>query len=87
MLPPGMLPSSQASRNLSRHVSGCRAAVQAFCSSMHCGVGGNVSLAVGPLGRQADANMRLSNGAPALCYSYSCSKGAYAGESSTNTAA
>ena len=57
-----------------------RAAVQAFCGSIHCGGGGNVSLAVGPVGRQADANMRLGRSGTAVCYSYSCSRGAYAGE-------
>ena len=59
---------------------GCRAAVQAFCGSIHCGVGGNLSLAMGPVGRQADANMRLGRSGAAVCYSYSCSRGAYAGK-------
>lgn len=58
----------------------CRAAVQAFCGGISCGVGGNISLAVGPMGRQADANVRLGKSGAALCYSYSCSKGIYAGE-------
>ena len=57
----------------------CRAAVQAFCGSGHAGLGGNASLAVGPLGRQADAVMRMGTMGAALCYSYSCSRGAYAG--------
>lgn len=55
--------------------------MQAFCGSIHCGVGGNVSVAVGPMGRQADANMRVGRSGAALCYSYSCSRGAYVGES------
>lgn len=62
-----------------------RAAVQAFCGSIHCGVGGNVSLAMGPVGRQADANMRLGRSGAAVCYSYSCSRGAYAGVSVEGT--
>lgn len=62
-----------------------RAAVQAFCGSIHCGLGGNVSVAVGPLGRQADANMRVGRGGAALCYSYSCSRGAYLGVSVEGT--
>lgn len=62
-----------------------RAAVQAFCGNIHCGVGGNVSLAVGPVGRQADANMRLGRSGAAVCYSYSCSKGAYIGVSVEGT--
>ena len=57
----------------------CRDAVQAFCGSVHAGLGGNASLAVGPLGRQADAVMRMGTKGAALCYSYSCSRGAYAG--------
>lgn len=62
-----------------------KAAVQAFCGSIHCGVGGNVSLAVGPVGRQADANMRLGRSGAALGYSYSCSRGAYIGVSIEGT--
>ncbi|KAK9868579.1 hypothetical protein WJX84_008848 [Apatococcus fuscideae] len=58
-----------------------RSAVQAFCGSVHVGVGGSTGLAVGPLGRQADANLRASSAAASLCYSYSCSCGIYAGVS------
>ena len=57
----------------------CRAAVQAFCGSVHVGVGGSTGLAVGPLGRQAEAGLRASPSAASLCYSYSCSRGIYAG--------
>ena len=39
-----------------------------------------MSLAVGPVGRQADANMRLGRSGAALGYSYSCSRGAYIGK-------
>ena len=37
-------------------------------------------MAVGPMGRQADANMRIGRSGAALCYSYSCSRGAYVGK-------
>ena len=36
-----------------------RAAVNAFAGELHCGVSGSVSLAVGPVGRQADATMQV----------------------------
>ena len=42
------------------------AAVAAFCGALHCGVAGSLSLAVGPLGRQAQATMQV-RGADALC--------------------
>lgn len=56
-----------------------REAVQAFCGTVHVGVGGNVALAMGPLGRQADAVQHLSTAGRALCYSYSLSRGMFAG--------
>lgn len=37
----------------------CRAAVAAFCSTVHCGLAGGVNLAVGPLGRQAEVTMQV----------------------------
>ncbi len=69
-------------KELTGSVLACRAAVQAFCGSMHVGVGGGTGLAVGPLGRQAEANVRASPSAASLCYSYSCSRGIYAGTAS-----
>jgi hypothetical protein len=55
------------------------AAVRAFCGSQ-LGVCGSLSIAAGPLGREAAAKLALgSTGAGALCYSYSCSRGAYVG--------
>ena len=36
-----------------------RAAVSAFAGALHCGVSGGVSLAVGPLGRQAEVTMQV----------------------------
>ena len=35
-----------------------RAAVSAFAGAMHCGVSSGVSLAVGPVGRQAEVTMQ-----------------------------
>ena len=37
----------------------CRAAVNAFAGALHCGLSGSMSLAVGPIGRQADATMQV----------------------------
>jgi lipid-binding SYLF domain-containing protein len=42
------------------------AAVAAFCGALHCGVAGSLSLAVGPLGRQAQATMQVRCGVLAL---------------------
>lgn len=36
-----------------------RAAVAAFAGTLHCGLSGGVSLAVGPLGRQAEVTMQV----------------------------
>jgi hypothetical protein len=36
-----------------------RAAVAAFAGALHCGFSGGVSLAVGPLGRQAEVTMQV----------------------------
>ena len=43
-------------------------------------MGGGVSVAVGPMGRSADAALRLGRKGAALCYSYSLSRGAFIGE-------
>ncbi len=56
-----------------------KAAVNAFCGTVAAGVGGAASFAAGPLGRQADAGLTLGRGGAALCYSYSISRGAFAG--------
>jgi hypothetical protein len=42
----------------------CRAAVAAFCGALHCGLAGGVSLAMGPVGRQAEVTMQVRNPAP-----------------------
>ena len=55
------------------------AAVRAFAGSQ-LGLGGSVSIAAGPLGREAAAKLALgAAGSTAVCYSYSVSRGAYAG--------
>ncbi|EIE18388.1 DUF500-domain-containing protein [Coccomyxa subellipsoidea C-169] len=56
-------------------------AVAAFCGTLHCGLAGGVNLAVGPLGRQAEVTMQVGLAGAAMCYSYSCSRGAFAGVS------
>ena len=56
-----------------------RAALEAFCSNVHCGVGGSACVTAGPLGRRAEAAMRVSTRSAALCYSYSECRGAFAG--------
>mmetsp|Transcript_4618 Transcript_4618/g.13264 ORF Transcript_4618/g.13264 Transcript_4618/m.13264 type:complete len:721 (-) Transcript_4618:1058-3220(-) len=55
------------------------AAVSAFCGTFAAGLGGGASIAAGPLGRQADAGVTLGRRGAALCYSYSLTRGAYAG--------
>lgn len=55
------------------------AAVRAFCGSQ-LGLSGAVSVAAGPVGREAAAKLALgTSGSGAVCYSYSCSRGAFAG--------
>lgn len=56
-----------------------RAAVAAFCSTVQAGVGGGASVAVGPVGRSADASLRMGRSGGAVCYSYSLSRGAFVG--------
>eukprot|EP00197_Chlamydomonas_leiostraca_P006169 CAMPEP_0202858774 /NCGR_PEP_ID=MMETSP1391-20130828/1154_1 /ASSEMBLY_ACC=CAM_ASM_000867 /TAXON_ID=1034604 /ORGANISM="Chlamydomonas leiostraca, Strain SAG 11-49" /LENGTH=587 /DNA_ID=CAMNT_0049537727 /DNA_START=209 /DNA_END=1970 /DNA_ORIENTATION=- len=57
-------------------------AVAAFSGPVHVGVGGNLSVAVGPLGRSADAALLVGSGAPsspAPAYAYSVARGLFAG--------
>ena len=56
-----------------------RQAVQAFCSGVQCGLGTSGAVAVGPLGRQADAGVQVGTAGSALLLSYSVSRGAFAG--------
>lgn len=57
-----------------------RRALQAFCGRVHVGTGVGASMAVGHIGRQAEAALRLgvSTGG-AICYSYSLTSGIFAG--------
>lgn len=55
-----------------------QSALRAFCASQ-LGVGGSVSLAAGPVGRTASAQALANLGGSALVYSYSCTRGAFAG--------
>ncbi len=50
---------------LDREYDLCRAAVAAFCGTVHCGLAGGVNLAVGPLGRQAEVTMQVRS-----CHAY-----------------
>ncbi|KAG1674919.1 hypothetical protein FOA52_014712 [Chlamydomonas sp. UWO 241] len=54
--------------------------LRACCAGSQLGVGGNMGLAVGPVGRHADGTFMLGmSGASAPIFSYSCSKGAFVG--------
>lgn len=55
--------------------------VKAFCGHGHIALGAGLSVAAGPLGRHAEADLRLGDRGAASCYSYSCSKGAFVGVS------
>ncbi|CAK9013820.1 SH3 domain-containing protein PJ696.02, partial [Durusdinium trenchii] len=54
-------------------------AVKAFSGTGQVKFGGNLSIAAGPLGRDADAAVSAGDGGVAACYSYSHSRGAFAG--------
>lgn len=58
----------------------CRQALHAFCGWVQIGGGLGASLALGPVGRQAEAALRVGTQGGALCYSYSLSAGVFAGE-------
>jgi lipid-binding SYLF domain-containing protein len=70
----------QAQTILSEWSSGCRQALQAFCGKVHVGGGLGASMAIGPVGRQAEAALRLGVQGGAMCYSYSMSSGIFAGK-------
>ncbi|MCO5550456.1 hypothetical protein L7F22_003943 [Adiantum nelumboides] len=55
-------------------------AVKAF-SRAHVSIGAGVSASAGPLGRLAEADLRVGNGGTATCYTYSCCQGAFVGAS------
>ncbi|GMH16591.1 hypothetical protein Nepgr_018432 [Nepenthes gracilis] len=56
-------------------------AVKTFCSRMHFSIGAGCSAAAGPLGRVLEADLRAGDQGSGVCYSYSCSKGAFLGVS------
>ncbi|KAK7328678.1 hypothetical protein VNO77_22795 [Canavalia gladiata] len=56
-------------------------AVKTFCSRMHFSLGASCSAAAGPLGRVLEADIRAGDRGSSMCYTYSCSKGAFVGVS------
>ncbi|MCO5600013.1 hypothetical protein L7F22_054121 [Adiantum nelumboides] len=56
-------------------------AVRAFSGRVHVSVGAGVSASVGPLGRLAEADVRVGERGATACYTYSCSQGAFVGVS------
>jgi len=54
-------------------------AVKAFSGRGQIKFGGNLSIAAGPIGRDADAGINAGDGGIAACYSYSHSRGVFAG--------
>ncbi|TVU39592.1 hypothetical protein EJB05_13018 [Eragrostis curvula] len=56
-------------------------AVQTFSSRMHFSLGAGVSAAAGPIGRVIEADLRAGDKGSGVCYTYSCSKGAFIGVS------
>ncbi|KAK1283502.1 hypothetical protein QJS10_CPB21g01146 [Acorus calamus] len=55
--------------------------VKAFSSHMHFLLGASLSAAVGPVGRVLEADLRAGDRGSGMCYTYSCSKGAFVGVS------
>ncbi|KAG9457614.1 hypothetical protein H6P81_002122 [Aristolochia fimbriata] len=56
-------------------------AVKTFCSRMHFSLGAGLSAAAGPVGRVVEADLRAGDRGSGMCYTYSCSKGAFVGVS------
>ncbi|RAL43772.1 hypothetical protein DM860_014273 [Cuscuta australis] len=56
-------------------------AVKTFCSRMHFSLGAGCSVAAGPVGRVLEADVRAGDRGSGMCYTYSCSKGAFVGVS------
>ncbi|KAA8534731.1 hypothetical protein F0562_029827 [Nyssa sinensis] len=54
-------------------------AVKTFCSRMHFSLGAGCSAAAGPVGRVLEADLRAGDKGSGMCYTYSCSKGAFVG--------
>ncbi|XP_078429545.1 RING/FYVE/PHD-type zinc finger family protein [Wolffia australiana] len=56
-------------------------AVKAFTSQLHFSLGAGLSAAAGPVGRVLEADLRAGDRGSGICYTYSCSKGAFLGAS------
>ncbi|CAA3009426.1 uncharacterized protein LOC111366087 [Olea europaea var. sylvestris] len=56
-------------------------AVKTFCSRLHFSLGAGCSAAAGPIGRVVEADLRAGEKGSGMCYTYSCSKGAFVGVS------
>ncbi|GMY36522.1 sh3 domain-containing protein [Fagus crenata] len=56
-------------------------AVKTFCSRMHFSLGAGCSAAAGPVGRVLEADLRAGDRGSGMCFTYSCSKGAFVGVS------
>lgn len=56
-------------------------AVKTFTSRMHFSMGAGLSAAAGPIGRVLEADLRTGDRGSGICYTYSCSKGAFLGVS------
>ncbi|CAN1136101.1 SH3 domain-containing protein PJ696.02 [Linum perenne] len=56
-------------------------AVKTFSSRMHFSLGAGCSAAAGPIGRVVEADLRAGDRGSGMCYTYSCSKGAFVGVS------
>ncbi|CAN0901211.1 SH3 domain-containing protein PJ696.02 [Linum grandiflorum] len=56
-------------------------AVKTFSSRMHFSLGAGCSAAAGPIGRVVEADLRAGDKGSGMCYTYSCSKGAFVGVS------
>ncbi|KAL5199475.1 hypothetical protein ABZP36_020678 [Zizania latifolia] len=54
-------------------------AIKTFSGNAHLSVGVGISASAGHVGRVAEADFRAGDGGYAACYTYSCSKGAFAG--------
>jgi len=54
-------------------------AVESFCGSASVTLGANLSVALGPIGRSIEGTGVAGNDSRAACYSYSVSRGVYAG--------
>ncbi|KAL0001588.1 hypothetical protein SO802_015369 [Lithocarpus litseifolius] len=56
-------------------------ALKTFCSHMHFSLGAGYSAAAGPVGRVLEVDLRAGDRGSGMCYTYSCSKGAFMGMS------